>query len=205
MTEFVYVINRASLEKMPNLYSRPFSRVGMDLVGLTVALLEGFFMARQDAEEHPEYKQVIPYTIFTAEDDQRLVYQRAGSEARLVGQYSIGVGGHINSVDALDCDWKQDMVLNNMRRELGEELELQGITVESLLDKAGLKGVLYTADNPVNRVHLGIVHEVYVPVDDKPRFSMKSEGKNLGWKSPAELLDLGDELESWSRIILEAD
>lgn len=203
MTEFVYVINRASLEKMPGLYSNNFSRDGMDLVGLTVALLEGFFMARDEAEEQPEFKQIIPYITFTAEDDQRLVYQRTGSEARLAGGYSIGLGGHINAVDAEDCDWRADMVHKNMVRELTEELELDGLTAEDLVGKAGLKGLLYKADTPVNSVHLGIVHEVYIPIEDKPKFKMKSEGKNLSWKSPADLLALGDTLESWSRLVLE--
>lgn len=204
MTEFVYVINQSSLEKMPGLYTKSFSRDGLDMVGLTVALLEGFFIARTDAEEHPEYKQIIPYITFVAEDDQRLVYQRTGSEERLTGGYSLGFGGHINPVDAEDCDWRMDMVRNNMVRELTEELELGGLTAEDLVGKADLKGVLYTADTPVNRVHMGLVHEVYVPVEDKPKFKMKSEGRNLEWKSPLDLLTLGDKLEGWSRIVLEA-
>jgi len=204
LNELVYVINRASLEKMPGLYNHPFSRDGMDMVGLTVALLEGFFMDRAEAEEQPEYKQVIPYIVFVAEDDQRLVYQRTGSEERLAGGYSMGLGGHVNPVDAEDCDWRADMLRNNMARELAEELELDGLTPDDLVAKADLKGVLYTADTPVNRVHLGLVHEVYVPVEDKPKFSMKSEGKNLEWVSENGLIALGDKLETWSRLVLSA-
>ena len=202
--EFVFVINLASLEKMPGLQANPFSRDGLDLIGFRVAMLEGFFMSRADAEAEPVYKQVIPYVVFTAEDDQRLVYQRAGTEERLVGGYSMGIGGHINPVDAEGCDWRADWVQNNMRRELSEELELQGLTAKDLVAKAGLKGLLFASDTPVNRVHLGVVYEVYVPDEDKAKFGMKSEGKDLTWKSVEDLLAL-DTLETWSRLILEAN
>lgn len=203
MTEMVYVINLASLEKMPGLQSRNFSRDGLDLVGLTVAIIEGFFTNRKEAETSPQYKQIIPYVIFASDDDQYLVYQRQGSEERLSNLYSMGLGGHINPQDAEGCDWKNEMLWHNMKRELSEEISLKGITVSDILARTSMKGILYLPDSPVNSVHLGVVYEASIKREDKAKFSMKSEGKNLEWKSAEDLEKLGESLEGWSRVVLE--
>ena len=58
------------------------------------------FMPRSQAESDEKYKQIIPYVIIT-HDAKYLCYvrgKRAG-EARLLGQMSIGIGGHINPGD----------------------------------------------------------------------------------------------------------
>ena len=58
------------------------------------------FMPRPQAEADPNHKQIIPYVIMS-HDGKYLSYvrgRRAG-ESRLVGNRSIGIGGHINPVD----------------------------------------------------------------------------------------------------------
>ncbi|GAG48826.1 unnamed protein product, partial [marine sediment metagenome] len=55
------------------------------------------FMPRSQVEKNPAYKQLIPYVLMSYEG-KYLSYvrgKRAG-EARLVGNRSIGIGGHIN-------------------------------------------------------------------------------------------------------------
>jgi predicted NUDIX family phosphoesterase len=59
-----------------------------------------FFLPRSKAEANPAYKQLIPYVIVSF-DGRYLAYvrgRRAG-ETRLMGNRSIGIGGHINPVD----------------------------------------------------------------------------------------------------------
>ena len=58
------------------------------------------FMPRAEAEERPDYKQIIPYVILL-QGDKVFVTRRLnkGGEARLHGRISIGIGGHINPVD----------------------------------------------------------------------------------------------------------
>lgn len=65
------------------------------------------FTRRGDAERDPEFKQLIPYIIFVCEDSStgrpRVFAYRRGDgqgETRLRSKWSVGVGGHINDVDA---------------------------------------------------------------------------------------------------------
>ncbi|MBR5243618.1 MAG: hypothetical protein IKW13_05220, partial [Thermoguttaceae bacterium] len=65
------------------------------------------FMRRGDAERDPEFKQLIPYIIFVCEDATTgrpsvFAYRRGDGqgETRLRSKWSVGVGGHINEVDA---------------------------------------------------------------------------------------------------------
>ena len=59
------------------------------------------FMPRSAAETNPDYKQLIPYVIMSY-GGKYLNYvrgKRAG-EKRLVGNRSMGIGGHVNPIDA---------------------------------------------------------------------------------------------------------
>ena len=59
------------------------------------------FMPRSAVETDPSFKQLIPYVIMSHEG-KYLSYirgKRAG-ETRLVAKRSIGIGGHINPIDA---------------------------------------------------------------------------------------------------------
>ena len=59
------------------------------------------FLPRSQVEEDPSYKQLIPYVIMAC-DGKYLSYvrgKRAG-ETRLLNLRSIGIGGHINPIDA---------------------------------------------------------------------------------------------------------
>ncbi|MBQ6828771.1 MAG: phosphoesterase [Thermoguttaceae bacterium] len=65
------------------------------------------FLRRGDAERDPEFKQLIPYIIFVCEDSSTgrpsvFAYRRGDGqgETRLRSKWSVGVGGHINDVDA---------------------------------------------------------------------------------------------------------
>lgn len=65
------------------------------------------FARRGDAERDPEFKQLIPYILFVCEDATTgrpsvFAYRRGDGqgETRLRSKWSVGVGGHINDVDA---------------------------------------------------------------------------------------------------------
>src|SRR4051794_38952355 len=77
---------------------------------------DGSFRARDEAEQDPSWKQVIPYVVLR--DGERLFLMRrtrAGGDARLHDRYSIGVGGHINPQD--------EDVAGGLLREWSEEIE----------------------------------------------------------------------------------
>lgn len=75
-------------------------------------------------EEDPSYKQLISYCLLENEHGEILVYERlsGGGEARLHGQSSIGVGGHMNDVPGAESI--NEVLRVNAQRELEEEVGL---------------------------------------------------------------------------------
>jgi predicted NUDIX family phosphoesterase len=205
MGEMVYVINATGLERMPGLFHKRFSKDITDWVGFTAALLDGFFMEREEAEHQDAFKQIIPYVIFSSTDDKYLCYQRQGSEQRLVNGYSVGVGGHINPIDAEGIDYKADMVWRNIGRELVEELDIRDYSILEFIERANFYGLIYDPSNDVGKVHLGVVYLIDVDRNLCNRFQIKDEGKKLAWLSRSDLQHLGDHLESWSRLCLDLE
>src|SRR5262249_51982658 len=86
------------------------------------------FRPRDEVEEDPGYKQLIPYVIFRHRDaaGRTTVFHytrgKGQGEARLHSKRSVGVGGHIS---AEDCT--PDVIVpyaEGMQRELAEEVHL---------------------------------------------------------------------------------
>jgi predicted NUDIX family phosphoesterase len=114
-----------------------------------------FFVDRVEAEVCPEVKQVIPYVLLR-HAGSLFVYERgaATQEDRLVGSWSLGVGGHISEADAGTDGRVDEMGYSRaVRREVQEEVSiLADVTSESVV------GAINDDQTPVGRVHFGIVH-----------------------------------------------
>ena len=151
-----------------------------------------FFMDRAEAEEDPSFKQLIPYCVFR-HGERILHYTRgkSGGESRLHAKISVGVGGHINPVDADSGRTGPEVYHAAVARELEEELELPGGQSQRII------GLLNDDSNPVGRVHLGIVH--LIDLESDAVASREDALANLAF-SP--LADLNGEhferLETWS-------
>ena len=108
------------------------------------------YLPRPEAEEDPSYKQLIPYCVFRHGDD--LFHYTRGSqqgEDRLHAKMSIGVGGHIST---LDRDVSDEPYLAGMERELEEEVSIEtGYNTQ-------LVGMINDDETEVGKVHLGVVH-----------------------------------------------
>ena len=158
------------------------------------------YRARRDMEEDPSFKQLIPYVVFqwTDASGNLCVFQYTrGSgqgEKRLHQLRSVGIGGHISSIDA-DVDGSNPYE-EGMRRELEEEVIIntpfQGRCV----------GMINDDETDVGRVHLGVVHifEVESP-EVAPR---EQELLDTGFRPAEQLLGELDGFESWSQICLKA-
>ena len=91
----------------------------------------GFFKDRPLVESDTELKQVIPYIVLEC-DGKYLVTKRIKGDERLLNQYSIGVGGHINLDDyvkgagAIEVIDFQATITNCVERELAEETTYEG-------------------------------------------------------------------------------
>ena len=112
-----------------------------------------FYIDRDIAENDLNYKQVIPYCVFT-KNDQLFMYQRSkhGSENRLHDLWSIGVGGHVNPCDGNNVE----TIGNACKREIEEEVEF------SDPHSVRLVGVINDDSSTVNAVHFGVVFHVHL-------------------------------------------
>lgn len=151
------------------------------------------FRPRNEVEEDPSYKQLIPYCIFR--HDGRIFHYRrgkAGGEGRLHSKRSVGIGGHISSTDSLQGDRRY---LEAMHREISEEVILKaGFTDQCV-------GLINDDETPVGRVHLGIVH--IFDLDSAKVLPREESILETGFADPAELIQVRGEFETWSQICLD--
>jgi predicted NUDIX family phosphoesterase len=156
-----------------------------------------FFMPRSRAEQDPDFKQIIPYVVFTF-DGMVLRYVRGAKsgEKRLVAKGSIGIGGHINDRDESLFSFDEEAYRAAVRREIAEELRFEGPYEDRLA------ALINDDSNDVGRVHLGIVHIVELP-NAAVRAGEKAIG-DLRFLAPGELRKERDKLETWSQIVLDA-
>ncbi|HON92638.1 MAG: hypothetical protein KBI32_10515 [Phycisphaerae bacterium] len=156
------------------------------------------FMPRPLAETDPGFKQLIPYVLMTCEG-RYLTYvrgKRAG-ETRLVGNRSMGIGGHINPIDdaaPLFGD-SRAMYETAVEREVTEEVEVQAGYKDHVV------ALLNDDSNEVGKVHLGVVH---CWVLDAPKVSRREQMiTQMEFMTVANLREVRDQMETWSQLCLD--
>ena len=155
------------------------------------------YRPRDAVETDPSFKQLIPYCVFRHTPPNGpatyLSYRRAkGGEARLLGNRSLGIGGHISTEDGQSGQTAYDA---GMQRELAEEVDIQSPYTHELI------GLLNDDSNEVGRVHLGLVHLFQL---DRPQvFSRESSIVEVEFAPLADLRLKFDEYETWSQIVLD--
>jgi len=151
------------------------------------------YRPRDEVEEDPSYKQLIPYCIFRC-NGEVFHYKRGKlqGEGRLHSKRSVGVGGHISSTDESGAG---SAYREALWREIQEEIYLESPYTETCV------GLINDDQTEVGRVHLGIVHlfELEAP-KVRPREKSIIE---TGFAPPAELSKDRDQFETWSQICLE--
>ncbi len=158
------------------------------------------YLPRPLAEEDPAFKQIIPYIMLT-QGDQCFITRRLnrGGEKRLHGLISLGVGGHINPSDEGESapgELCSPALANGLRRELNEEVEL-----ETQPQGWSCGHIINDDSNPVGRVHLGLFVRMEVSGAVQVREREKLTGEFV---KRHELCKLYDQMETWSRLIVEA-
>ncbi len=155
---------------------------------------------RATVEDDPSLKQLIPYCVLSWRDatgtPHYFAYTRGGgqSEARLRAKRSVGIGGHISSVDGEYGD--NTSYEAGMRREIAEEIAIDGDWTSRCV------GLINDDSNAVGSVHLGIVHVLEL---DRPGVaSRESELVDCGFETLESLLADRDRFETWSQITLDA-
>ncbi|HMP06592.1 MAG TPA: phosphoesterase [Lacipirellulaceae bacterium] len=173
------------------------------------ALLEGddlTYRPRGQMEQDPSFKQLIPYVVFRYRDasgaDRLFQYTRGGGqgEARLHAKRSVGVGGHISTLDHAarqrNGGASGDVYREGLVRELDEEVRIETSYQESCV------GLINDDETPVGQVHLGVVHLCDV---DEPRvLPREADILNAGFRPVEEILAELEQFETWSQIVVRA-
>lgn len=159
------------------------------------------YRPRGAMERDPSFKQLIPYVIFRHTDSAGRVHVfqytrgKGQGEGRLHSKRSIGIGGHISSVDA-ESDGAFDPYAEGMRRELEEEVAIDTPYREACV------GLINDDETEVGRVHLGVVHVFDV---DEPAVGPREDDiAEAGFLPVEELLADLARFETWSQICLRA-
>ncbi len=157
----------------------------------------GKFIRRYDAEHNPKYKQIVPYVILK---HGKLIFATRrissnGSEERILGNITLGHGGHINEIDNIQIG---NIISNAVIRELSEELKIYHNC------KPHAKYIAFINDNSdaVSRDHLGVVVLLNL---SKPFVRVREVDKATGdWATSDWLRQNYDIMESWSQKMFDA-
>lgn len=156
------------------------------------------FIDRANAESDHGFKQIIPYILLADSEGRLATYCRNGSEKRLTGRLSLGIGGHLRQEDFTGgrFSWAE-LADKALQRELLEELPG--------FEPAGrpeFLGIINEEQSDVGRVHIGLVF-VFKGLDAAAVFPGEELG-SLNWVAAQELAAAaGDGFELWSWLALK--
>lgn len=160
------------------------------------------YRPRNEMEQDPIFKQLIPYVIFRHTDasGQVTVFQytrgKGQGEGRLHSKRSVGIGGHISAEDLATTNGHSAVYAEGMRRELEEEVAIDTPYSERCV------GLINDDETEVGRVHLGVVH--LVDVEEPKVTPRETEIIEAGFKPISDLLADLSGFETWSQICLRA-
>lgn len=153
------------------------------------------FFNRDEIEQDESYLQIIPYVILKHKN-RVFAYQRTkkSGEKRLHGNWSIGVGGHINNRDQVGDEFGScGAFWNCVDRELKEE-------VGAVPDKFDLAALIFDPSNAVGRVHLGVVYVAEVNHTIRPIENSMGAHGFFSWEELTKSNNVS--YENWTNILL---
>ena len=151
------------------------------------------FKRRGDIENDDSFQQVIPYILFSFQNKYFIYnYLDSVAEKRLINNYQIGIGGHINKEDIGE---NKNILEAGMMREWNEEVDFKG----NILEKRFI-GIMNDDSRPVESVHIALVYHF---IGDSPDISIKEADKMVG--QLMELSAIGEYIKDnpgvWIQII----
>ena len=158
---------------------------------------KGLFKKRNELEEDPSYKQIIPYAIISNGESfylfKRTVKQ---TEKRLHNKYSLGVGGHMNPNDVIDS--KEQFLIEELKRELYEEVILHE---NCNITEIEFIGFINDDTNSVGSVHIGLLYNIHV--SNKNVKINEADKMTADWIERQQLAGYYDGMETWSKLTFD--
>lgn len=207
--EMILAVKTAALDHQ-NLHGNDQSLYLLQVHELLPVIANDLILGHRETLEGDEnHRQLLPYIILTKTFDgvtKYFAYRRGKGvgEARLSGNVSIGVGGHIDLADIQHIGSviaPMETVIAAVKRELEEEIEFSSDGGEDLNLRFNSIGALVDNSNPVGKVHLGLVLQAHLESENGDVVCKEEELETLGWFTASELLDSGLPLESWTNIL----
>lgn len=196
MKPMVLCISRTAL------YEQNIPHHGMDLYDFDLTQVKDddyHFINRKvvDNKDNDVYQnigfhlpQILPYIAITDGKGNYLSYSRKGSETRLHGSKSIGIGGHVDITDLDTTDIKKT-IYTATDRELFEEAHIP------LYQEYQFNKIIVDTSNSVGCVHVGLFTTLVYP-----NVIPQEELYNAEWLSLEELISNIHSYENWSRIVI---
>ena len=133
-------------------------------------------------------------------DGKYLTYSRNGTETRLHGSRSLGIGGHIDICDFYDEDFHLfnspiETIAQATHRELVEEINVAAMFDMTLLDR-----IIVDTTNSVGKVHVGLTTTL---IAEQHSIQPQEELHDAKWLTVDELKASIDEYENRSKLIIE--
>jgi len=174
---------------------------------LKIIVQNGLFRKRNELEEDPSFKQIIPYAVISNKEPERsgvrqsqsfyLFRRRSGQrEKRLHNKFSLGVGGHMNPRNSKESD--EQYLINELKREFFEEvILLNGCFIENI----EFIGFINDDTIPVGRVHIGLLYNIRV--SNKNTVINETDRMTADWIDKPDLGEFYEGMETWTKIIYD--
>jgi predicted NUDIX family phosphoesterase len=195
--ELVLVFERTLLKELGSFEgTTPDTERYLDVI---LTKTNNHFHLRCEAEKDESLQQVIPYVLFCHEDEVfSYVRGKQAGEGRLIGNRSVGIGGHINPADEMlfagnKVASDRQTYIEAVQREIEEE-----VVVEEAFSPE-IVALLKDDSNPVGRVHFGVIH--ICQLEKKSIRKREQQITKSGFFKIEELAGpKWEELETWSQL-----
>jgi len=160
-------------------------------------ILYGLFRKRNELEEDPSFKQIIPYAVITHKESFFLFKRTSGqTELRLQNKLSLGVGGHMNPGNSMEP--KEQYLIDELKREFFEEVKLlNGCYIEDI----EFIGFINDETIPVSRVHIGLLYNIHV--SSKDVYINETDKMTAAWIDKPNLAEFYEGMETWTKITFD--
>jgi len=157
----------------------------------------GLFRKRNELEEDPSFKQIIPYAIISNKESFCLFKRTSGqTEKRLHNKFSLGIGGHMNPGNSMESN--EQYLINELKRELFEEVKLlNGCLIEDI----EFIGFINDDSISVGSVHIGLLYNIHV--SNKDVVINETDKMTAEWIDKSDLAEFYERMETWTKITFD--
>lgn len=157
----------------------------------------GLFRKRNELEEDPSFKQIIPYAIISCKESFYLFKRTSRqTEKRLYNKLSLGVGGHMNPSNSMVPEEKY--LIDELKRELFEEVKLlNGCLIEDI----EFIGFINDDTISVSSVHIGLLYDIHV--SNKDLYINETDKMSADWIEKPNLAEFYEGMETWTKIAFD--